>query len=98
MANKDSRDELKHPIQPVGWDCDGRIRFKHNAIVRFLLDMGPFDLNQIALLPNISREDHEQFAQLIGYSLSGFGELPYVSNEVYAEADLMAHELRQKER
>jgi len=30
---------------------------------------------------DFSQEDREQFAQLIGYSLSGFGELSYVSDE-----------------
>jgi hypothetical protein len=29
------------------------------------------------------REDWEQFAQLIGYSLDGFGELSYVSQETH---------------
>jgi hypothetical protein len=29
--------ELRHPMQPVYID-DGVIRFKHNAIVRYLLD------------------------------------------------------------
>jgi hypothetical protein len=38
---------------------------------------------------DFSPEDREQFAQLIGYSLSGFGELSYVSDETYAAAELM---------
>lgn len=50
------------------------VRFKENSIVRFLLDGGPFDLNMLARMP-FSVEDREQFAQLIGYSLEGFGEL-----------------------
>ncbi|HEY9661654.1 MAG TPA: hypothetical protein V6C65_24625, partial [Allocoleopsis sp.] len=32
-----------------------------------------------------------QFAQLIGYSLSGFGDLSYVSDETYAAASSMAN-------
>lgn len=32
---------------------------------------------------NFRREDREQFAQLIGYSLSGFGDLHYTSDRVY---------------
>lgn len=38
------------------------------------------------------REDREQFAQLIGYSLDGFGTLSYVSDEVYAAAYKMYEE------
>lgn len=76
----------KHPIQPLIRSTDGVIRFKSNAIVRYLLDAGPFDMNHLAIV-NFSDEDREQFAQLIGYSLSGFGELSYVSDETYSEAE-----------
>ena len=77
---------MTHPVQPLEIDRDGVVRFKRNAIVRFLLDAGPFDMNQIACLP-VSDEDRCQFAQLIGYSLSGYGELPYVSDEEFARAE-----------
>lgn len=77
---------MKHPIQPLGLDEHGVLRFKANAIVRYLLDAGPFDMNKLALMP-FSQEDREQFAQLIGYSLGGFGELSYVSDETYDAAD-----------
>jgi hypothetical protein len=39
----------------------------------------------LACLP-FSDEDREQFAQLIGYSLGGFGDLSYASDEVYNAA------------
>jgi len=65
------------------------MRFRSNAIVQFLLDEGPFDMNDLAL-KNFPAEDREQFAQLIGYSLSGFGELGYVSDETYSTAERMA--------
>lgn len=84
-----SEGDLKHPMQPVYLDDRGTARFKQNAIVRFLLDAGPFDMNKIAVLPGISQEDREQFAQLIGYSISGFGELSYVSSKAYHRADAM---------
>lgn len=75
----------KHPAQPVVWD--GKVaRFKANEIVRFLLDAGTHDMNTLAMMP-FSREDREQFAQLIGYSVSGAGELSYMSRAVIAEAD-----------
>jgi hypothetical protein len=75
----------KHPLQPLIRDEDGATRFKANAIVRFLLDAGPCNMNALSLL-HFSQEDREQFAQLIGYSLSGFGDLSYVSEETYAAA------------
>lgn len=77
-----------HPIQPLSNE-DGVLRFKKNSIVVFLLDNGGFDLNKLAMM-NFSKEDREQFAQLIGYSLSGFGELSYVSDETYSAAEQMA--------
>lgn len=76
------RGKAHHPFQPLITDPSGVTRFKENKIVRFLLDAGHFNLNQIAIM-NFSDEDRAQFAQLIGYSLSGFGELGYVSNKVY---------------
>ena len=79
----------RHPIQPLAKDEHGVLRFKANAIVRYLLDAGPFDMNHLAV-GGFSDEDHEQFAQLIGYSLSGFSELSYVSNAVYDAAEKMA--------
>jgi hypothetical protein len=79
----------KHPIQPLEKDKDGRLRFKENAIVRYLLDNGPNDMNKLATMP-FSQEDRQQFAQLIGYSLSGYGELSYVSDDAYKAAAEMA--------
>lgn len=75
----------KHPMQPIVMDRKVA-RFKKNAIVRFLLDSGPNDLGTIALMP-FSKEDRAQLAQLIGYSVSGFGELPYASKKLVAKAD-----------
>lgn len=78
--------EPSHPMQPVVVDDDGVHRFKKNAIVGFLLDAGPFDLNKLALMP-FSDEDRTQFAQLIGYSVSGAGDLSYFDSEVTRRAD-----------
>lgn len=78
-----------HPIQPLETDSSGTLRFKENKIVRHLLDHGGINLNDIAIL-NFPQEDQEQFAQLIGYSLSGFSELSYVSDETYETASKMA--------
>ncbi len=83
-----SRSELdrrKHPTQPAGLDDHGVLRFKPNKIVRHLVDNGSITLNDIAVMP-FSTEDRVQLAQLIGYSLSGFGELHYVSDDDYERA------------
>lgn len=82
----------KLPMQPVYKDERDIIRFTPNLIVCFLLDAGPFDMNTLAAA-NFSAEDHEQFAQLIGYSLSGFDELSYTSDETSQKAWGMASEL-----
>ena len=77
--------KAKHPVQPLYKAKDGMARFKENAIVQLLLDRGKFTMNDIAYL-DFSQEDREQFAQLIGYSLRGFSELSYVSDETYEAA------------
>jgi len=87
--DNDKRRWLKHPVQPLCHDHKGTIRFKPNEIVRFLLDEGPFDLNHLAA-KGFDREDYEQFAQLIGYSLGGFGELSYVSDDTFETAERMS--------
>lgn len=79
---------MTQPIQPLIEDEHGVIRFKPNAIVQHLLDNGGIDMNQIAAL-NFSREDREQFAQLIGYSWSGACDLSYMTDEVLAAAEAM---------
>lgn len=63
------------------------IRFRANPLVRYLLDAGGLTMNHLAALPGIDAEDRAQFAQLIGYSVSGFGDLSYVSGELFAQAD-----------
>jgi len=88
MSDKILTKEPRHPMQPLISDYQGVIRFKTNKIVEFLLGAGPFDMNQLACM-NFSDEDREQFAQLIGYSISGFGELPYVSLKTYNKAKKM---------
>ena len=76
---------MKHPIQPLSKDSSGVLRFKQNAIVRHLLDCGGIDLHQIACI-DFTADDRQQFAQLIGYSLSGYSELSYVDDDAYETA------------
>lgn len=86
----------EHPMQPLVRDEHGTIRFKENAVVRFLLDAGPFDLNQIWRMP-FSIEDLEQFYQQIGYSVSGYGDISGFRRETVAEADRLAEEMLQED-
>ena len=79
---------MKMPIQPIKQDENGVLRFVENSIVRRLLDDGQFEMNQIAAW-DATNEEREQFAQLIGYSVSGFGDLSYVSDETYSAAEKM---------
>jgi hypothetical protein len=73
------------PNQPLVIDKHGAQRFRANALVNYLLDNGPFNMNDLAEV-ECSVADREQFAQLIGYSLSGYGELSYVTDERYYAA------------
>lgn len=84
-------------MQPVVIAPDGYIRFQGNALVRHLLDEATAgrkcDLNDLAMV-EAPRSDREQFAQLIGYSLSGFSELSYVRDATYDRAVKRAEKLR----
>ncbi len=76
---------MNHPIQPIITDEHGTKRFKANKIVRYLLDAGGIDMNQLSMMP-FDRDDREQFVQLIGYSISGFSDLSYVRDVTYETA------------
>lgn len=84
----------KHPIQPIEF-VDNIIRFRENKIVSFLLDQYEPGLNEIRrkqLMDLFSEEDYEQLMMLIGYSVSGFGDL-CLNNRTIATADRMAAKL-----
>lgn len=76
--------EAQHyPIQPIVSDKNGTLRFKTNQIVKDLFDTHPsLDMNALAA-GNYSAEDRQQFAMLIGYSVGGFNDLSYVTDDVY---------------
>jgi len=95
--------DLKHPMQPIGWDETGKvIRFKANKIVQMLLDTHKLNLNDITLMNaggHFNEGDYDQLMQLIGYSVSGYGDLNS-SPETIRKADRIADELvvaRQRE-
>lgn len=86
----------KHSWQPMIRDARGVIRFKANPIVKYLLANGGIDLTEIAMramTEHWSKDDQAHFAQLIGYSVSGWGDLSYVSRKNAGKADAMADKL-----
>lgn len=82
-------------MQPLVYDSNGTLRFKANRIVADLIDRATaakiMDLNTIraeAQLHNkYTKEEQQQFAQLIGYSLSGYAELGYVTDAAWKRAN-----------
>lgn len=76
-----------HPMQPLVLTKTG-VRFKDNAIVRYLLEFArarQCGLNELVAMP-FATEDWTQFVQLIGYSLEGVGELTYIDPRLYKHA------------
>lgn len=89
--------DLKHPRQTIGWDDNNVIRFKENKIINWMLDQGragnEFNLNTIALkahLGEFSIGDATQFWQLLGYSVSGYGDLSLIPAEEVEACDAEA--------
>jgi len=90
------RRKATNPMQPLVTDPSGTIRFKPNKIVQYLLDRGPFDMNHLAI-QDFSDDDRSQFAQLIGYSRSGFSELSYVGDRIWEKVcELPVHAKRRE--
>jgi len=91
------REDLEHPMQPVGFDELRTVRFKENPIIRWMLQQGEvgatFTLNTIAA-QRFDPRDREQLAQLIGYSVGGFEELSYARPETIEIAQAAAALLR----
>lgn len=89
---------MENPIQPLCRDARGVIRFKKNTLVDALLLHGQstgFGLNELACKfhgPE-HKGDWQQLAQLIGYSVDGYGTLSYVTDEAYAAAEALVEGL-----
>lgn len=82
---------MKHPMQTIV--MNGKVaRFEKNHIVEFLLDAYPGGMNDLSVR-DFSKDDRQQFAMLIGYSVSGFGDLSYADPGVVAEADAIVQTL-----
>jgi len=79
----------KRPMQPVVVAHDDVIRFKSNRIVRDLLAHASttgLSLNELKF-EEYDQDEIDQFYQLIGYSVSGYGDIDEVSKESVEEAD-----------
>lgn len=84
--------EIKFPDQPLVMESRV-VRFAANNIVRFLLDHGGVDLNKLATIGYLfTQAEWEQFYQLIGYSVSGYGDLEQVSSDTKDRCDAAASE------
>jgi hypothetical protein len=111
-TSKDTPLKNPQPMQPVIKDEGGTLRFRENAVIRYIVDhagdvvhpgapaidpgtgrpyhQGRLDLGKLMTL-DFPQEDREQFAQLMGYALTGYHELSYVSDESAAQANALAH-------
>jgi len=89
--------DLKHPMQPIGWDETGKvIRFKENKIVSLILETSNLDLNKLCVMnarKMFNEGDYTQLMQLIGYSVSGFGDLSTSPKRLVNKADKIADKL-----
>lgn len=82
---------MKQPIQPLVLDSQVVLRFQENKLVQALLKHGQetgLGLNELARI-EADPADRMQLAQLIGYSLSGYGGLSYVTDDEYKAAATM---------
>lgn len=79
----------KHPIQPLEM-VEDVLRFKENKAVNALYEAyrstGKDPWQAMLSAPGVTKEDMCQFAQLIGYSHSGSGDLSYVDDQTWYAA------------
>lgn len=82
-------------MQPVVIASDGCARFKENKIVSDLLDLASkhgVSLNQICMM-GYETDDYAQLMELIGYSVSGYGDLDMARRDHVRRADRDAEKL-----
>ncbi len=83
--------------QPIVTDEEGTYRWQKNNIVAFLMSTSQYDLNWLAINSrnlNFTDEDWAQFSQLHGYSVYGWMDLSYVSDEMIESAEADVKEYR----
>lgn len=86
-------------MQPIVKDPYGVLRFKENKLVSTLYAHGVatgLGLNELHCMP-FTDEDRRQFAQLIGYSVDGYGTLTYVDDEACDLADEAARAIGEQQ-
>lgn len=82
-------EELRRMLDPEGG----------NAVVRWIArseNVGRVDMNEVAE-QGFPQEDQELFAMVIGYSVSGAGDLPYFSDAMWERADAEARRVLEEE-
>jgi hypothetical protein len=96
-ASPTAGDTERPTLRPLVIANDGMVRFKPNAACRWLIDEGGRRglgfMNSLATV-EMSAEDRMEFAQLIGYSVGGYSELSYVTDESSEAAEREAEKLR----
>jgi hypothetical protein len=84
-------------MQPIRLDKHGTTRFVANACVEWVVDkldsIGYQTMNELAMDCKAAPEERQQFAQLIGYSVSGYCDLNYVDRQARLEANAAADTL-----
>lgn len=94
--------EKKNPNQPIIWTDDECIRFKKNKIVDYILDVasaGGYTLNNICGDFDVhgkDQDDYKQLMQLIGYSVSGYGDLSTIPKAEVRRADSVAYKMSEE--
>ena len=98
----DEMAKKRFPLQPIYIDEHGIVRFRPNKIVAFLMHWARsrgMDLNKLCDMGTLfDARDWEQFSQLTGYSVSGWGDLSYVSRDSISRADDRAEKLLNKKK
>lgn len=76
------------PLQPVMTDRDGTRRFVENRIIRDLVEFSAMHGRGMHAIAegDYTDQERQQFAQLNGYSIRGYGELSYVDDIAYEQA------------
>jgi hypothetical protein len=79
----------KQPMQPIVVADDGVVRFQANKVIEWIVDSGKVSLDDVAML-KVPVGDKEQFWQMLGYSVSGYGGLLFVRRKTRLKASSKA--------
>ena len=86
-------------MQPIALDENGTARFRENDVVRWLTEE-VIDLNKISIqcqLRDFDKYDVAQFWQMLGYSVSGYGDLSFIPKSIVQKADAKVSDLLDEE-